>query len=255
MPVFEKYAKYYDLIYKDKDYRKEAKFVHERIQKNLSSVHSILEMGCGTGRHAAFLSDKGYDITAVDASKTMLDVARASMHMPRSDTKRVEFIHGNLKNFRLDRRFDVVLSLFHVMSYQQTNEDLAAAFNTAVKHLKKDGIFFFDFWYGPAVLTEKPSVRVKQMEDRQLKITRIAEPVMHHNDNIVDVNYTFFILNKQSGNVEELKEKHRMRYLFAPEIMQFLASTNLQLVEFAEWLTARSPGVDTWNVYCIAKAN
>jgi hypothetical protein len=45
-----------------------------------------------------------------------------------------------------------------------------------------------------------------------------------------------------------VKECHRMRYLFIPEIRSLFASHGMQPAFFAEWLTSREPGFDTWNI-------
>ena len=134
------------------------------------------------------------------------------------------------------------------MSYQTTNDDLRAAFATAKAHLKPGGIFIFDCWYGPAVLTDRPAVRIKRLEDEILSVTRIAKPVMHPNDNSVDVNYHVTIRNIASGVVDELWETHRMRYLFLPEIEFCLEDVGLRISEATEWMTGRVPGFDTWGV-------
>ena len=91
------------------------------------------------------------------------------------------------------------------------------------------------------------------MEDENIKVKRVAEPVMHPNDDIVDVNYTLTIFDKQTQKVDELKETHRMRYLFMPEIKMILDGAGLEICEAGEWLTAKNPGLDTWSVYCVVK--
>ena len=77
MPVFNAYARYYDLLYKDKDYRSEVNFVEARIREYAPSAKSLLDMGCGTGRHDIPLWEKGYAICGVDQSEQMLAMARA----------------------------------------------------------------------------------------------------------------------------------------------------------------------------------
>jgi ubiquinone/menaquinone biosynthesis C-methylase UbiE len=72
---FGEYAKYYDLIYKDKDYRKEVDFI-ENIFKITYKPKSILEIGCGTGSYTKMLLKRGYEVTAVDISDDMLKIAR-----------------------------------------------------------------------------------------------------------------------------------------------------------------------------------
>ncbi|MGO8176209.1 SAM-dependent methyltransferase, partial [Rhizobium ruizarguesonis] len=63
---------------------------------------------------------------------------------------------------------------------------------TVSNHLEDGGIFIFDFWYGPAVLWQRPSTRVKRLENDEISVVRVAESVVHDAENIVDVNYTIF---------------------------------------------------------------
>lgn len=254
MSVFGHYSRYYDLLYKDKDYAAEADFVHEMIQRHAPGAQGLLELGCGTGQHAELLARRGYSLHGIDLSEEMLHRAeQRRQELQPSLAERLCFELGDVRTVRLARQFDAVVSLFHVMSYQQTNDDLAAAFATAKEHLKPGGIFLFDCWYGPAVLTDPPVVRVKRLDDAVIDVTRIAEPVMSPNENIVDVNYQVFVQERLSGKVDILRETHRMRYLFLPEITFFLKSAGMDLVQVGGWLTETDPGFTSWNVYVVAR--
>jgi hypothetical protein len=103
-------------------------------------------------------------------------------------------------------------------------------------------------------LTDRPAARVKRLEDEFIEVTRTAEPVMHPNENLVDVNYELVIGDKKTGTREELRETHRMRYLFKPEIELFSNHSGMRIVECGEWLTGRPAGFDTWGVYFVAGA-
>lgn len=254
MNVFNLYAGYYNLLYMDKDYAGETAYVHKLIQKYHTGAKSILDLGCGTGRHDILLAEKGYSVTGVDRSEEMLAIANAQAKN-KIENKRstLTFLKGDVRDIRFNKTFDVVISLFHVMSYQTTNEDLKAAFETARANLKQGGIFIFDCWYGPAVLTDRPSVRTKQLEDEDIFVMRTAEPLMHPNENVVDVNYTVQVRDKLSSKMEEFKELHRMRYMFKPEIEMMLKAEGLTFVYCEEWVTGRSPGFDTWSVCFICK--
>jgi SAM-dependent methyltransferase len=253
MPVFGSYSRYYNLLYLDKDYAGEATYVAELIGKHHPGAKSILDLGCGTGRHDLLLADMGYEVTGVDMSQEMLDVANAHLSSLISHPLSINFHQGDIRSIRLNTTFDVVVSLFHVMSYQTSNEDLEAAFATARMHLKPGGVFIFDCWYGPAVLTDRPAVRVKRLEDETISVTRIAEPTLYPNDNIVDVAYHVFVQDKASSVVEELLETHRMRYLFKPELELFLKGAGLSNIESTEWMTGKEAGFDTWGVCFTAK--
>jgi len=230
--VFSTYAKYYDLLYKDKDYAAEASYVDALIKKYRPEAGSILNLGCGTGKHDACLERKGYSVCGVDLSDVMLAEAKR-----RAIPARLEFFRGDVRTVDLGRKFDVVVSLFHVMSYQTQNDDILAAFRTAARHLVTDGIFIFDFWYGEGVLNDPPVVRVKRIEDEALRVVRIAEPVLKKDKNVTDVNYQVLTLDKCSGQWSEFCETHSMRHFFLPEIEKYLSNTGFSLKTACEWMS------------------
>ena len=242
------YAQYYDLLYKDKDYQQESNYIHYLIQKYYGNAQSILELGCGTGKHAQLLATKGYDILGVDSSEHMINIAKKSQSGNKCS---IRFLTGDIRELYLNEKFDVVLSLFHVMSYQITNSDIEKAFATATRHLKPNGMFIFDFWYGPAVLTEKPETRVKRIQNNELKVTRIAESILDVNRNIVDVNYEIFL--KKAEEVHTMKELHKMRYFFMPEVEKLLIEQQLLLEHAFIFLTEQKPTVNSWNVCVVAR--
>lgn len=254
MKVFGHLARCYDLLYGDKDYAGEAGFAHGLLQKHAPGVRTILELGCGTGAHAVHLVKEGYEIHGVDLSTEMLARGRERLaQLPPELAAGLTFSQGDLRTLRQGRTFDAVIALFHVLSYQPTNQDLQAAFATAREHLHPGGVFIFDFWYGPAVLTDRPAVRVKRVEDDVIRVTRIAEPVLQINDNLVEVHYQFFVQDKAGGSFETFQESHRMRYLFKPEVARLFAEHEFIPLECGEWLTGREPGGDTWGVYAVGR--
>lgn len=254
MKVFANYARYYNLLYRDKDYATEANFVNQLLQSYAPGTESIIELGCGTGAHAALLAQAGYEVYGVDLSADMLEQAQTrSLTLPPALACQLNFSQGDIRNVRLERKFDAAISLFHVFSYQTSNDDLQAAFATAKYHLKPGGVFIFDCWYGPAVLSDRPTVRVKRLEDEEIIVTRIAEPIMDFNDNLVDVNYQVFIQSKDSGTVEQIHETHKMRYLFKPEIDLLLKENALELITYGEWMTGKKAGANTWQVFFVTR--
>jgi len=139
------------------------------------------------------------------------------------------------------------------MSYMTTNEDLACAFKTARDHLLPGGLFLFDFWYGPAVLSNPPVVRVKRLADKHMSVTRIAEPEIFTNENCIDVNYEIHISIEDFARETVLNEKHRMRYLFLPEMDFLMSQYGMERIASGEWMTGKTPGSSSWYVYVIGK--
>ena len=133
--------------------------------------------------------------------------------------------------FKFNRKFETIISLFHVMSYQAENDELEKVFQNVSEHLTDGGLFIFNFWYGPAVLTDPPVVKIKRLEDDEVRITRITEPVMRYNENIVDVNFEVIIEDKKTHIIEKLPETHKMRYLFLPEIEMLAKKIGLKIIK------------------------
>lgn len=255
MNVFDYYARYYDLLYKDKDYAGEAGHVSQVLQRNVPRAQSVLELGCGTCGHAVHLAALGYSICGIDRSRQMLDQAGTRLKdLPEQVASRISFHVGDIRYARLGVSYDAVIALFHVINYMPTNEDLEAAFEVAKSHLKSGGIFLFDCWYGPAVLTDRPSVRVKRMEDQWTSVVRVAEPLMVANENLVRVAYQVFVRDKATGSLETFEETHVMRYLFKPEVEWLLHRAGFKPVDCFEWMTGRLPGFDTWSVCFVAQS-
>lgn len=253
MSVFDAYAQYYDLLYEDKNYSAEAGFVAALLKRYAPSAHQLLELGCGTGIHAELLHRSGYGVHGIDFSEEMLKVAASRAVESVDGQPGLSFSCADITRYRAQREFDAVISLFHVISYQTTDTALLEAFATAAAHLRPGGVFVFDCWYGPAVLTERPEVRVKRLRNEQIEVTRIAEPELYPNRNKVDVNYQVYIRDAISGRIEALSETHHMRYLFYPEIEAVCRQSGFEIITAAEWMTDREPGFDTWGVYFVVR--
>jgi SAM-dependent methyltransferase len=254
MKLFDAYARYYDLLYTDKDYCGEAAFVDRLLRQHGSGGGELLELGSGTGKHAIELARRGWQVVGVDRSEEMV-VRAKNRNINSEETVRnaISFQVGDVRTVRVDQQFDSVISLFHVISYQTTNADLQAAIATAATHLRPGGLFLFDFWYGPAVLTSLPEVRVKRIEDDDLEVTRIAEPELLTEVNQVTVNYQIFLQNRKTAEVSQLREAHHMRYLFLPELEMVLTACGFKLLTTGSCFSDKPTSRDTWYVHAVAR--
>lgn len=256
MSIFSQaYSQYYDMVYDTKDYAGEAEYVHGVIQKYAPGASSIIDLGCGTGAHAAQLSGNNYNIHGIDGSAEMVNQARARKNrLNRHQSASLSFSHGDVRTVRLQKEFDVALSLFLVINYQTTYSDVAKFIRTAHSHLQKGGIFIFDFWYGPAVIAHRPEMRVKRRENDRVKMVRIAESKMRPNENLVVVNYHIISYSKTTAELTELKETQIMRYYFLPEIELLLAQAGFQLLAAEEWMApGKDMNFDTWYGVAVAR--
>ena len=238
--VFNAYGHYYDLLYQDKDYVGEANYIRALLVRNGVSEGDLLEFGSGTGKHGRLLAERGYFVHGIERSADM--VAQSKQNT------RFTCQQGDICSVKMGRKYDAVLSLFHVISYQITNESLNSVFARAAEHLNQNGLFVFDFWYSPAVFAQRPSVRIKRMANDEVEITRLAEPSIYVNENRVDVFYSIIARNRVSGEVQTITENHPMRHFSLPEIDLVASAHGFKRIETQEFLTSMQPSEDTWGV-------
>ncbi len=251
MEIFRDYALYYNLFYQDKDYVAEARTVDMLLEKYAKKAKKIISYGCGTGRHDIELSRLGYQCSGIDMSPLMIEAAKENSikeHM------KINFSVADIRKYVPEEKYDAVVSLFHVMSYQNSNEDILASFCTARKALDKDGVFLFDIWYGPGVLSDKPVVRVKEVRNDKYRLVRIARPIMHDKTNVVDVYYEILIIDEETNETRKISEIHNMRYFFRPELEFYLKASGFELMENLDCKTLEETEYNSWTSYFIAKA-
>jgi SAM-dependent methyltransferase len=245
--VFEKYAQYYDLLYQDKDYRAETDYISSLINTHLPETKKILEFGSGSGIHGRLLGDLGYHVTGIERSQQMIDLGLSSSYS-NDQNSNFSCTQGDCTSTIIGDDFDAVISLFHVLSYQTSNEEVLAMLKNAHMQLNPRGVFIFDYWYAPAVWSLVPTLRVKRVQNQQLAITRIAEPECFRKQNIVKVKYQTFVEDLKSNHISEIKETHEMRAFDADEIKEFANQTGFILLHSEEWLTSHTPSKETWGV-------
>ncbi len=245
------YAGVYDAIYQDKDYAAECDLIERLLRRYAAGpVRDILDLGCGTGGHAQLLAERGYGVVGVDRSAAMIKIARAKVEdAARPAVPTYEL--GDIRDFRLNRRFDVVLMMFAVLGYQLEDGDVRATLQTARGHLRDGGILLLDCWHGPAVLHLKPSCREKTVVGRQGRLRRFSVGEMDVGRKQCRVH--FRVERERDRGADQVDESHRVRFFFAEELGDFLAMTGFSLLRIGAMPDFdRDPTEDTWNVLVAA---
>lgn len=238
--VFDLYSQYYDLLYLDKDYQREIDYIRGLLLAAGIKEGKILELGSGTGIHANLLANSNYHVTGIDQSQEMVNRSQKN--------KQCTFLTGDMTTFRLSQKFDAVISLFHVVSYLTTNDQVSKLFENVKFHLLEGGVFIFDVWYSPCVNFLQPGIRVKRIIGEDVAIMRIAEPEILDNENIVNVQYTIYVKKVESGEISSFQEIHSMRHFSIPEISNIAKMHGFEVIKSEEFLSAKPPGKDTWGV-------
>jgi SAM-dependent methyltransferase len=251
------YAEQYDLLYQDKNYDSEVALLEQLFRKHGITSGHILDLGCGTGQHALRLAQRGYEVTGVDRSASMLRIARVKAEQTLDETSpQPVFIEGDVTSVRVGgTKFDAVLMMFAVLGYQVTNAAVRAALTTVREHLRSGGLFVCDVWYGPAVLSVRPSERTKVVDAPGGQVIRSVHTSLDTFAHRADVSYRVWRL-KDKRVVAEMSETHAMRYFFPQELALLFEEAGLSLVELRAFGSDDAlPSETTWNVLAVGKAS
>ena len=239
-------SKYYDLMHKNKNYQKEVNYIDRLLKKYSNNKKNILEFGSGTGSHAKFFCKKNYKVHGIEKSRDMIKNCKK--------IKGFTFQLGDICKTKLKKKFDIVLSLFHVLSYQLTNIGLNNFFKNASYHLKPNGFLGIDFWYTPAVIYQKPEIRLEEIKKKNYKLFKLARPLIK-SKKIIEVKYLISIKNSQNQNVNIIEENHTMRHFSLLELKKFFNKHKFKLIHIAELISNKKPSKNTWGVFCLLQKN
>jgi SAM-dependent methyltransferase len=243
--VFDIYGKYYNLIYQKKNYKYEVNYIHKLISKFNLNEKNILEFGSGTGGHAKFFVDKGYTVHGIEKSKSMI-----------ANCKKINGFtlqYGDACKIRLKKKYDIVLSLFHVLSYQTTEININNFFKNARYHLKPNSLFGFDFWYTNAVNAQKPQIKLIEIKKKNFKLIRLAEPSKDNSKNTISVNYTIIAKNILKNYVHVIRENHKMRHFSLSDLSRLCSKYGFKCLHVKELISNNKPSKNTWGVFCLLR--
>ena len=135
----ENFARFYDVIYHSVRDGVDNDYYH---QKLMEASGPALEIGAGTGRLFKRALEDGADIYAIDVSPSMLKVLKSKIR----EEYHFRVSLQNATNFRLDKKFSVVVAPFRVFSHILTPGDQINALNNIYEHLSPGGTFIFDLY-------------------------------------------------------------------------------------------------------------
>ncbi|MEP7348384.1 MAG: class I SAM-dependent methyltransferase [Sphingorhabdus sp.] len=255
MTVFNTlYADQYDLLYNEKSYDAECDLIEEAFRRfGADTTGTLLDVGCGTGKHSIEMSERGHNVTGIDISEAMLARARTNAAI-LSETRRPQFIHGDATSFHCGNVFDRAIMMFAVVGYMTSNEDVLAALTNVRRHLKPGSIFVCDFWYGPSVLALKPTDRVRVLDLPNEQIVRATNTILDPLSHTAKVTFRLWKI-KGNQNTEKSQEVHNLRYFFPQEMRMMLGMSGFEMNSISAFPSLdEAPSDATWNALVVATA-
>jgi SAM-dependent methyltransferase len=211
----------WELMVAGEDYRSEAELVAETLVRHLrSGGHALLDVGCGAGHHDLYLKEH-FQVTGLDASPAMLELARRR-------NPGLSYHLGDMRGFRLRRRFDAVVIL-DAIAYNTTYAQLEATLAGCRDHLKPGGALLF---YLEEAFTLKPHRRrnetvVSTYGGNSAEVV-LVENVYDPNPDDTEYEHTFIYLVRRAGKLDVEIDQHHMGLYELAEVEHILARLGLQ---------------------------
>lgn len=142
-------AEFYDLLYAaTKDYPAESAIIAQLIRGAAPAAHRVLDVACGTGKHAEGLTALGFAVDGIDLEPAF--ITAAAERNPEG-----AFHIGDMTQFDLPQRYDAITCMFSAIGYVLTPERLEQTLATFAAHLVPGGVVVIDPWFEPGDMTDR----------------------------------------------------------------------------------------------------
>jgi SAM-dependent methyltransferase len=226
-------AKHYDAAYATKQDLVDLPFY---IDLAKASGGPVLEIACGTGRVLLPIAREGIAIEGVDNSLPMLRILKSHIEKERSGIRRRVTLHeGDMRDFRLRKKFPLVIIPFRPLQHMYTVDDQLRALTTAAFHLTKEGILAFDVFYPKMELISagigQEIVDLEWQANPDSTVRRYFRK-----DSVDKINQVFsftFIFRTYQGDklVREESEPFQLSYYTYPHLKALFRLARLEPVE------------------------
>lgn len=233
------HARYYDLIYAQKPYAGEARFVHDLLG---GRPGRLLDVACGSGRHAREFAALGWEVTGVDYSPDLLARAReAGIEVHEQDMRSLD-VPG--------APFDAVTCLFDSIGYPQDNDGIVAALEGMGRHGRRVAV---EFLHAPALLASADPVRVRRWElPDGGELLRVSETEIDAAAMTMHVSYDVVELRADGGYARE-RERQSNRFFAVEEMRALLRLAGLRGERFVPAYEEGAIGPGTFHVIALAE--
>lgn len=229
-------AELYDLVYSFKEYADEAAWLVSLVAERAPDARSLLDVGCGTGRHLQRLRAR-FECEGVDLDEALL--AAAAERLPG-----VPLHQADMRTLDLGRTFDVVTCLFSAIGYMLDLDQLQQATAALARHVAPGGLLLVEPWITPDVWQAGRPQALAAQDDR-LAVTRMSRSGVEGRVSWVEMDY----LVSDGTSLERFEERHEMGLFTPDEMKAALEATGLRaehdpagLIGRGLWVAQREQG-------------
>jgi SAM-dependent methyltransferase len=242
------HARYYDVVYADKPYAHEARFIDALLRAQGADPGRLLDVACGTGRHAAEFGSLGWEVTGVDLSEDLLVLAR-------TNGPSANFVQQDMRELDLgSRSFDAITCLFDAIGYAVDDEGVLSTLAGFARHLSADGTLVLEFLHAPALSRHAAPLRLRRipLPDTGDELVRITATRLDETRSLMHVEFELLEL-RADGTYDRWLESQTNRYFSQAEMRALLEAVGLRLRRFVPaYLDREDIDEDVFHVLALA---
>ncbi len=216
-------AKYYDKIYKKwikKDY---TEYECNLIEKYLPKNGKLLDVGCGSGRHAKYFYDKGYKVVGVEPVEYFVNKLK-------SEKPSLKIFKGYFNNFKKKEKFDVIISMWNTFHQLAMNEKEALFIIKKIKSLlKRNGVIIFSL--SPGEKFKIKDYNFSHEENIDGKKYCLDWKIINSDKDTLTVTSLEHIkvYNEEDELIDDVKAHIKQRYWKERDLIKFAKKLSLKL--------------------------
>jgi SAM-dependent methyltransferase len=115
------------------------------LPRSVRKHRTLLDLCCGTGQLAAYFLRKGFDVTALDLSSPMLELAEENMRDIVTNSS-ATFVRADVARFQLDKPHGLVVATYNALNHLPDLDSLRSCFASVAAATVSDGCFIFDLY-------------------------------------------------------------------------------------------------------------
>lgn len=234
-------ARYFDLMHRHRDYDRECDFAHALIRKTGPGIKKVLDICCGTGEHALRMARLGYEVTGIDLSQDMIDIARRKAADARLE---IRFECRDVMNPGFSDEFQAAYCLGHSLLYMTTYPKAHAFFQTVHESLSGKGPFLVDFINGWGLIDGIDRDKCVY-QDEETTIFQFEQATLEKKKRIAHIDF-YYLIDSLDGNVKTVYAEEDLRIFFPDEVQLLLGQAGFEdMKTHADYDTAGSAEGDT----------
>lgn len=248
MEAYTSFAEVYDTFMDNIPYEEWGEYLHGLLKEYGVEDGLVVDLGCGTGAITEILAGKGYDMTGIDNSEDMLEIAMDKKEKSGHD---ILYLLQDMREFELYGTVRAAVSICDSVNYILEEEELEETFRLVNNYLDPGGVFIFDF---NTTYKYEQILGEQTIAENRDDCSFIWENYYDPQEQINEYDLTLFIRESEEEDMfRRYEEVHYQKAYDLDTIRQLIERAGMEYVTAYDAFTKNAPHARSERIYVIAR--